>query len=256
MRTGAGGRRRHQLSHPRPLGGEEAHHHPRAGSQFVIPASTPDRDRVLSQEELHRIHQASTGTRGAIVRLIMYTGARRSEIGALAWDMVKDLDNPELARLELPRAHTKNRTEHVIPLSGPARDLLRTIPRDFGQRFAFAGVGGRTPGKVPFDDYARLKQEVDSRVGEPGIPDWRLHDLRRSLVTHMSGEPFDYDETLLDRLLGHAPSGLRGSARVYQKQKHLSARRRVLSDWADFVMRAPEKVVGLSSARARRRAAP
>lgn len=50
------------------------------------------------------------------IRLLMLTGARRGEVLGARWDMF-DLDAGVWVK---PSAHTKQRTEHRVPLSAPA----------------------------------------------------------------------------------------------------------------------------------------
>ena len=54
------------------------------------PGSESSRERVLTDTELAAVWQASTEWPfGAIVRLLILTGARREEIGQLTWDEVQ-----------------------------------------------------------------------------------------------------------------------------------------------------------------------
>jgi integrase len=48
-----------------------------------LPNRNRTRERVLSPEELRRVWQVADGTFGKIVRLLILTGQRRGEIGAL-----------------------------------------------------------------------------------------------------------------------------------------------------------------------------
>ena len=221
--------------------------------EFEVPTTAPSRMRVLTEDELARIFEVARGPRGAIGRLIMLSGARRTEIARLEWSELHDLDNPALARIALPRERTKVREPHITPLSSAALDVIRGIPRVEGQRFVFPGRRRSHAGEeVAFDDFHRLKAEIVAALGEPALPDWTWHDLRRSMVTHLSGESYGYDSVMLDRLLGHTPTGLKGSAGVYQLQKHLPERRRALEAWARLLTRQPAEVIELP---ARRRAA-
>jgi integrase len=64
----------------------------------------------------------------AIVRLLMLTGQRRDEIANLVWGEV----GPDA--ITLPAARSKNKREHVIPLSEPARAILAARPRCLRQQ--------------------------------------------------------------------------------------------------------------------------
>src|SRR6516165_10248758 len=79
---------------------------------FTNKAEEKARERVLSDEELRTIWLAADDSQfGAIVKLLILTGTRRSEIGGLMWSEA----SPTL--LTLPPARTKNGREHLVPLS-------------------------------------------------------------------------------------------------------------------------------------------
>jgi integrase len=76
------------------------------------------RSRVLSVAEIKSIWEASEacGQFGIIVKLLILTGQRRSEIGALRSDWIcKDT-------ITLPREITKNGRDHAFPV-GPTASL-------------------------------------------------------------------------------------------------------------------------------------
>ena len=77
------------------------------------------RTRVLSDNELRTIWRACRDDAfGAIVKLLLLTGQRKSEIGFLRWDEVHD------EQIALPAARTKNKRDHVVPLSDDAKAIL------------------------------------------------------------------------------------------------------------------------------------
>ena len=67
------------------------------------------RDRVLSADELRRIWNAAEGTYGTIIKLLLLTGQRRSEISGLRWSEVG------ADTINLPSDRTKNKRPHVVP---------------------------------------------------------------------------------------------------------------------------------------------
>ena len=54
------------------------------------------------------------------IRLLLLTGARRGEVLSLTWDQI-DFESGTWTK---PGATTKQKTEHVVPLSAPALQLL------------------------------------------------------------------------------------------------------------------------------------
>jgi integrase len=85
------------------------------------------RDRVLVDEELRLVwSHAGEGDYGAIVRLLILTGQRRDEVGAMPWSEL-DLDK-NLWRIGAER--TKNGLPHEVPLSDTALELLAARERE------------------------------------------------------------------------------------------------------------------------------
>jgi integrase len=196
---------------------------------FAVPPKTAERERVLTEDEMRRLY-AAAGTladmRGKIFRLVMLVGLRRSEVGKLRWADIHNLDEPALAEIRLPPSKTKTSAGLWTPLSGEARYILLSIPRtDSG--FVFFGSKSGTS----FDDWHRLKAELDEAVGEPALAAWVVHDIRRSLVTILAGRPYSLNPFVIDKLLGHSMK-LRGSGAVYQRAEFPEERREALETWA------------------------
>jgi integrase len=77
---------------------------------------------VLTDAELAAIWKAAPDDDyGRIVKLLMLTGQRRDEIGALRWSEI-DFDAKLIASSS---TRTKNGIEHRIPLSGEAIAILK-----------------------------------------------------------------------------------------------------------------------------------
>ena len=88
------------------------------------------RDRVLSNDEIKRIwNAAGDDTFGTIIKLLILTGRRRSEISELRWSEIG------ADAIQLPSVRTKNRRAHVVPLAPTARSLLEKSRRNGGGGF-------------------------------------------------------------------------------------------------------------------------
>ena len=146
-------------------------------------------ERFLSPEEYRRLaevldrHEAERPFHVAVVRLLVLTGCRRSEILTLQWSFYRE------GNLYLPDSKTGPRT---IWLCKAARDVLDRLPRS--SRWVFPVGGYRAP-------WMWLQRFWFQIRAEAGLKDVRLHDLRHSYASMalLSGESV----RTLGRLLGH-----------------------------------------------------
>jgi integrase len=189
------------------------------------------RVRVLTLAELAEIWRAADGTFGTIIKLLILTGQRRTEIGSLRWSEI-DLAS---RLIHLPGERCKNHQPHDVPLSEPAAAMLAAIPRlgDFVFGTAATGFCAYTDGKAALD--ARIA--AARQIAEP-MPAWVLHDLRRSVATHMAdtGTQPHIVEAVLNHISGHK----KGVAGVYNKAVYAVEKRTALLRWGAHVMAAVE----------------
>ena len=176
------------------------------------------RDRVLTDTELKAIWNAlGDGRFAAIVKLLMLTGLRREEIGALSWDEI-DLDQ-EMIRLSAERC--KNKRPHDVPLSRPALDILKAQPRE---RVAIFG---------PFQAWGRSKRQLDRKLASAVAP-WRLHDLRRTVSTIMH-DRLEIAPHVVEAVLGHFGGHRAGVAGIYNRARYLDQTRIALHKWGELL---------------------
>jgi len=225
---------------------------------FTNKAEEKARERVLSDEELRAIWLAAGDDQfGALVKLLMLTGARRSEIGGLTWGEV----SPTLPLITLPPTRTKNGREHFVPLSEPALAILRTQPRRaMGDGTPREHIFGNIVG-CGYQNWSRGKVDLDARIAEANhgkaLAPWTLHDFRRSVSTSLH-DRFGVLPHVVEVILGHAGGHKGGVAGTYNKALYLDERRRALERWGAHIMelvtgkRAKAKV-GVLGGRGRRR---
>jgi integrase len=97
------------------------------------------RERVLSEAELVAVWKTcGEDDYGRIVRLLILTGQRKTEIGDLSWSEI----DVEHRQLDLPPERTKNGRAHIVPLSDEALSLISDAPRFDGRSYVF-GQGSR-----------------------------------------------------------------------------------------------------------------
>jgi integrase len=193
-------------------------------------ASEQSRSRVLTKAELGKLwHSLRDGAFDDIVRLLILTGQRRAEIGGLRRDEI-DLDN---RRIVLPPARTKNKREHIVPLSAQALDIIRNhTDKGVHGNDHKSSHGNNHDGRVfPSLSWSDRKEVLDKRCG---LAHFTLHDIRRT-VASLIGELGFAVPHVTETILNHY-SGFRArTAGVYQRQRYENECRTALERWADYV---------------------
>ena len=149
------------------------------------------RERFLSDDEIRRLsavlgrHAGRSPRQVAIIRLLLLTGCRRSEILTLRWSDYRE------GHLFLRDSKTGPRT---VWLSRPARNVMDSLERNGAWLFPMPrGAGPRS--KTWLEDFWRAAR------AEAELSDVRLHDLRH---THASIALRQGESVLaIGRLLGH-----------------------------------------------------
>jgi integrase len=202
------------------------------------------RDRVMSDAELAAIWHAlpTDNDYGRIVKLLVLTGCRRDELGALRWSEV------DIAKqvITLPAARSKNKREHKIYLSDAALSVLAECPRRADRDLVF-GLGDG-----PFSGWSWAKERLDEAVVKTkskALAPWVLHDIRRSVATGMA--ELQVLPHVIEQVLNHQSGHKRGVAGIYNHALYEGQVRAALTVWADHVKRVtgegPAKVVPLRS---------
>jgi integrase len=191
-------------------------------SKVRRPPPSKSRERVLSDDELRKVWIAADGLEpqyGAVVRLMILTGARLREIGHMPWSELND----DLTVWTLPKERAKNKTELILPLSKLARAIIRSLPRIDGSPFVFTFDGDQ-----PVESFSRMKRHLDALAGiaEP----WRLHDLRRSTATALQRLGVRLEVT--EAVLNHVSGSRGGIVGVYQRHDYAPEKRAALEKWA------------------------
>ena len=199
------------------------------------PTAEKPRDRVLDERELALVWRAAEALGfpyGAIVQLLILTGARKGEVSGAAW---RELDLQKRLWM-LPALRSKNAREHQIPLSAPVLDILADLPRFEKSDLAFS-ASGRPPASFS-DAKTRLDAEIARLNDGKPLPSWTLHDLRRSVASGMAS--IGVDLHVIERVLNHVSGSFGGIVSVYQRHSYADEMRDALDRWARHV----ERVVG------------
>jgi integrase len=185
------------------------------------------RERVLNDVELALIwHALGDDQYGVIVKLLMLSGQRLSEIAALRWDECDFVRNI----ISLPASRTKNHRPHDIPLTPTMKALLQAQPKREGR----ATVFGRGDG---YKALGHGKQALDVRIaglnGNKPIPAWTHHDLRRTAATGMSN--IGVQPHVVEAVLNHVSGHKGGVAGIYNKASYFAEKADALARWDGHV---------------------
>ncbi len=210
--------------------------------------ATPNapRDRWLSIAELRQLwryldsdqHNISFSMVTAI-KLLIFTGARRSEVIEAHWSEF-DLDKGIWL---LPAERSKNKQAHTFYLAAEAIELIRDLQPETGHSqhvFESPSLKGQpiTPAAVS-RSINRIWKALDC---DP----FTVHDLRRTCASHWV-DTLGADSRLAELMLNHLPADK--LVRTYQQGKQPERQSDTWNRWAEIiatrVMRDTDNIVTL-----------
>ena len=219
------------------------------------PAPPMARDRVLNPDELRLLWRVldDEPIYGPIMRLLMLTGQRLNEVAGLATSEL----SADRSTWTIDSTRVKNRRTHVVHLAPLAQAQLAAIAPKPGSDLFFS-----TTGTTPVSGWSRLKRRLDRKMAalakaeghEGGIPAWRVHDIRRSVITGLA--ELNIRPDVIELMVNHQSGTRAGVAGVYNKAQLLEERRQAFTRWSStligIVEQRPANVTTLSSQKARR----
>lgn len=209
---------------------------PAARMKKYVGKKVEPRERVLEDAELASIWRCSyqIGVFGSVFRCLMLSGSRREEIGSLEWVEV------ESDRFSIPPGRMKMKRGHVIPISRLIAAEMKNIPRIKDCQYVFTNDGKRA---VAGYGHAvkKLRELVEADLGH-AVPDWRLHDFRRTLVTRLAA--MGVPDLVIKATVGHAAKSGDTTNKVYNQHQYFDERMVVLNRWCDFIesLNAPKLI--------------
>lgn len=191
------------------------------------------RERVLSDDEIRTIWKGtdSGSNYDRILRLLLLTGTRRTEVGSMRWEEVNGN-----GLWTVPAERMKNGLPHEVSLSVQAQACLPPSGEGATQTgFVFGKtIDGDRRG---YSGWSRSKARLDGRLK---LPAWGLHDFRRTMSTRL--HEADIQPHIVEALLAHVSGHKGGVAGVYNKASYRDQKRQALELWASMI----EKIVRMS----------
>lgn len=135
---------------------------------------------------------ATTGEDADFVMLLLMTGLRVDELRTLAWSNV-DFNEGTLRAVD-----TKNRNEHILPLTGSIGHVLKRRKKDNDSSYVF-------PSPQMPNQPASMSRALDRVCADLGVV-FTPHDLRRTFATVASEMGVDIGK--IGDALNHAKSGI------------------------------------------------
>lgn len=183
------------------------------------PARNPERERVLSDEEIRAIWEATETIGypiGPFVRVLFLTAQRLREVSRMEWEDI----SIESAAWTLPGAKSKSGRGHLVPLSPTAIETLRALPC-LGS-FVFSS---RRVGDKPINGFSKAKCRVDELSG---VTDWHFHDIRRTVASRLASMS-GIDRLVISKVLNHAESGV---TKVYDRYSYDREKQLAMDRWS------------------------
>jgi integrase len=181
------------------------------------------RDRILRDDEIRAVWQraAENGTFGGFVRMLLLTGQRKTKVATMRWEDIKD------GVWTIPSEKREKGNAIELKLPDVAIEIIKAQPRFDGNPYVFAGQGNS-----PMGGLSRRKKSFERKL--PAMPQWGLHDLRRTARSLMSRAGVRPD--IAERVLGHVMNGVEG---IYDRHRYDEEKAHALKALAGLI----EKIV-------------
>lgn len=151
------------------------------------------RERYLTKEEAQRLlkacEESSNPQLWAIVSLLLYTGARKSELLYAKWEHV------DLAARSWLIPDSKTGKARRVPLSRPAVAVIEGLVQ-------IPGCPWLVPNPETLKPYSTLKHAWGTARRAARLQGLRIHDLRHSAASFMANAKVDL--LTIGKVLGHA----------------------------------------------------
>jgi integrase len=183
--------------------------------------SEQSRDRVLTDSELAKLLAYVRGVNEydphlVATHMMILTGNRLEEVGALRWDEINGDEIHFLAK------RMKNRLPFNLPITPHLKAVLASVPRIHGCPYVFT-----TNGKTPLKGWDKAKKRIDTATK---LSNWQHRDLRRTVATGIL--KLGFAEDVADACIAHVKTGVK---KVYMPYKYAAEKRQAFEAWSNAI---------------------
>lgn len=183
-------------------------------------AKETKRDRVLADDEIKTAWAAYELQPSPIreaFKLMLLTAQRKGEVLGMRWDHI-DLKK---GWWTIPAELSKNGLSHRVPLVGMALDIVRKLEKTRRDEWVFSS--DRNPG-APIGYIQKAHDRVRAATG---IENYRMHDLRRTAASLMTGA--GVSRFVVKMVLNHVDGDITA---VYDRHSYDAEKERALTLWS------------------------
>lgn len=200
---------------------------------------TKGRDRFLSPSEIRRVWKALDDEnlrQRSVVRMALLTAQRIGEVLSMRWE---DLDIEERV-WTIPAEVAKNGLAHRVPLTPQALAIIE------GMREAATGSIWvfPSPHRGGTRHLAGVSQELVMRLSNDADSHFVIHDLRRTVASHMAA--LKVPRLTISKVLNHKEAGI---TKIYDRHSYDAQKREAMTLWADRLESILEPAKGGSDTR-------
>lgn len=189
------------------------------------------RDRYLSTNEIRTYYTTLLNSRiyrprklGLLLSLL--TLVRKSELLRAKWEHI-DFDSriwliPE-TKADSATGHSR---EMVVYMSDQVMEIFKELKAIAGNE-PYVFVGRKRGTHISHNAFNTAQKAA---LALTDIPNFTIHDLRRTASTHLNEQGFNRDA--IEKCLNHTATGVRS---VYNKAEYANERIKMMQKWSDFI---------------------
>ncbi|MBF6760183.1 tyrosine-type recombinase/integrase [Acinetobacter baumannii] len=189
------------------------------------------RDRYLSTGEIRAYYTTLLDSRiyksrklGLLLSLL--TLLRKSELLAAKWEHI----NFDTKIWLIPETKADSKTGHsremLVYMSTQVVEILKELKTIAGDE-PYVFVGRKRGTHISHNAFNTAQKAA---LALTDIPNFTIHDLRRTASTHLNEQGFNRDA--IEKCLNHTATGVRS---VYNKAEYANERIKMMQKWSDFI---------------------